>query len=58
MPAKRSKVAFMTRDGPVSFKAKKRSPAKTLKELNKRLRKLKSPVMREMARDKWHAAHS
>lgn len=37
-------------------KSKKRSPAKTLAELNKRLRKLKSPRMREIARMKWTAA--
>lgn len=49
----------MTAHGPVTFVAKKkRSPARSLKELNKRLKKLKSPKMRANAREKWLEARS
>ena len=59
MPAKRSRVGFLTAHGPVTFVAKtKKSPARSLKELNKRLKKLKSPKMRANAREKWLAARS
>ena len=52
-------VTIMTAHGPRSFRAKpKRSPAKTLAQLNKRLAKLSSPKMRKMARDKWLAARA
>jgi hypothetical protein len=57
MPA-RTTVGFYKKDGSlVAFKAKpKRSPARTYKELNKRLKKLKSPVMRARATKKWEKA--
>ena len=41
----------------VRFSAKKRRSAKTRKELEQRLKKLKSPKMRQMARVKWLSAH-
>ena len=52
----KSKVQFVTRDGHVkSFKAKKRSPAKTRAQLEKRLLKV-HPKMRRSARAKWLSA--
>jgi hypothetical protein len=54
MPTKQ--VSFMTRHGRRSFRARKRSPARSPKELEQRLRKLKSPKMRASARAMWHAA--
>lgn len=50
-------VAFRSGGKIVRFNVKKRSPAKTRKELEKRLKKLKSPKMRQMAREKWLSAH-
>ena len=60
MPSKRTRVVFITHDGsPKSFLAKKkRSPARSLKALNQRLKKLKSPKMRANAREKWLEARS
>jgi hypothetical protein len=54
----RCRVSFTTSAGErVSFRAKPtRNPARTAKELETRLRKLKSPKMRASARRKWHAA--
>ena len=58
MPA-RSKVSFQTKSGSkIVFKAKVRKSPKTKAQLEKRLKKLKSPVMRAMAREKWMEARS
>lgn len=58
MPAKRSRVVFMTKDGPKSFLAKKkRSPARSLKEFKKRVKGL-PPKMRSKALAKWRGASS
>ena len=54
-------VQFFTKDGKLkTFRAKsnKRASAKTSKELERRLKKLKSPKMRSAARAKWRAAHA
>lgn len=58
MPAKKQLTTFYKKDGsPVTFKAKRKvSPAKTLSALKMRLRKLKSPKMRERATQLWKQA--
>ena len=60
---KKSPVSFRTKHGKVSFKAKtkRRSTAKSLGELNRRLMKAfpttKQSKMRSKAREKWVHAH-
>lgn len=52
-------ITFKTKTGKrISFKAKVRSSPKTKKALETRLKKLKSPKMRQLARAKWNAAHA
>lgn len=60
---KKSPITFKTKHGNVSFKAKpkRRSPAKSLEQLNRRLMKAfptaKQSKMRSRAREKWLSAH-
>lgn len=58
MPGRKSPIAFVANGKPVSFRGtrKPKSPAKSLKQLRKRLRKLNSPVMRANAERKWKEA--
>ena len=56
--ATKSKVSFKRHDGStVTFKAKpkRKSPARTMAELNARLRKV-PPAFRPYAREKWRSA--